>query len=434
MPADPNVVFICCDDLGYGDLGCYGAEYATPRIDEIANGGVRFTDHHSMSPICSPSRAAYLTGRRPHDVGVPWNVPAGRGAHAPGVAGLPPEEPTLADRLSAAGYNTGAVGKWHLGMSEMDGPLAHGFDSFFGFRSGCVDYYSHRFVWGQDDGVPPYHDLLENGNEVYHDGEYLTELLADRSVEFIGEHAGEDDPFFLYTAFNAPHYPLHAPARYREQVANLGPERQAIAAMVLAVDAAVGRIAATLDSAGVREETLLVFTSDHGPSREVRNHHDGSDTPFKGGSSGGFRGAKLSLFEGGIRVPAIVEPPVSPTEGAVSDAFVTGLDLVPTVLDYCGLDAGVLSPTGVSVRPAVEEGESIRSGEPVVWECGDTWAVRRDEWKLTTEDGLFLANLADDPRESTDRSEDRPDLLRKLRGIGETRTSDVSTSPEKDDP
>lgn len=151
---------------------------------------------------------------------------------------------------------------------------------------------------------------------------------------------------------------------------------------------------------------------------------------FKVAHPGGFRGAKLSPFEGGIRVPAIVEPPNSPTEGRISDAFVTGLDLVPTVLDYCDLDTGTLSPAGASLRPAIETGRSVRSGEPVVWECGNTWAVRRGEWKLTNEDGLFLANLADDPRESINRGEDHPGLVEKLRGIGEIRTSDVSTSSD----
>jgi len=418
MAERPNVVVICCDDLGYGDLGCYGAEYDTPAVDALAEEGVRFTDWHSMAPVCSPSRASYLTGRSPERAGVPGNVPAGRGAHSPGVAGLPPERTTLADRLSAAGYATGAVGKWHLGMVEEDGPLNQGFDSFFGFRSGCVDYYSHTFVWGQGGGIPPYHDLFEDGEEVYRDGEYLTDLIAGRSVEFVEDRA-DDGPFFLYTAFNAPHYPLHAPARYRERVAGLPAERQAIAAMVIAIDDAVGRIIAALEEAGVREETLVVFTSDHGPSREVRNHLDGSDTAFEGGSTGGLRGAKFSLFEGGIRVPGIVDPPASVDAGVEeSDAFVAGIDLVETVLDCCGLETDA-DTDGTSLRPALEGADAIREGEPVVWEHGDARAVRRGPWKLIRDDGPFLANLEDDPGERIDRSDDRPELVAELTEAGE---------------
>jgi len=135
----PNVVVICCDDLGYGDLGCYGAEYHTPNVDALAAGGVRFTDWHSNAPVCSPSRASLLTGRYPQRANVPGNVPSDRSERDPPV-GLPPEETTLADVLSAAGYETGAFGKWHLGMTERDDPLAHGFEEFFGFRSGCVDW------------------------------------------------------------------------------------------------------------------------------------------------------------------------------------------------------------------------------------------------------------------------------------------------------
>jgi len=444
-PERPNVVVVCCDDLGYGDLGCYGAEYDTPNVDALAGAGVRFTDWHSMAPVCSPARASYLTGRYPQRAGVPGNVPAGRGAHSPGVAGLPAGQSTLADRLSAAGYATGAVGKWHLGMGEADGPLNHGFDCFFGFRSGCVDYYSHTFVWGQGNDIPPYHDLFEDGEEVYRDGEYLTDLIAERAAAFVREHAEEsgnggaggdgddaseegasgesDDPFFLYTAFNAPHYPLHAPDRYRERedVADLPPERRAIAAMVAAVDEGVGRILDALAATGQREETLVVFTSDHGPSREVRNHLDGSDTPFEGGSTGGFRGAKFSLFEGGIRVPGIVVPPAGEanTDDGVSDAFAAGIDLVPTVLDYCGLDAGEMAPEGTSLRPAVEGSGTVRAGEAVVWESGDARAVRRDDWKLVSEDGeTVLADLDADPGERTDRSDDRPELVAELEAAG----------------
>jgi len=193
MP-EPNVVVVCCDDLGYGDLGCYDADYATPNVDRLAADGVRFTDWHSNAAVCSPSRASLLTGLYPQGAGVPDNVPSDRPEADPPL-GLPPEETTLADLLSGVGYETGAFGKWHLGMTERDDPIAHGFDEHFGFRSGCVDYYSHTMMWLQGNGVPPYHDLWDDREEVWHDGEYLTHLITDRAVGFgpvgVPERAGQ---------------------------------------------------------------------------------------------------------------------------------------------------------------------------------------------------------------------------------------------------
>lgn len=415
----PNVVVVVCDDLGYGDLGCYGAEYGTPNVDRLAAEGVRFTDWHSNAPVCSPSRASLLTGRYPRRAGVPGNVPYGRGEHSPGVAGLPPGEETLADVLSGAGYATGAVGKWHLGMVEADGPRNHGFDSFFGFRSGCVDYYSHTFMWGQHDGVAPYHDLFEDGEEVWHNGEYLTDLVTERSVEFVEEHAGEEEPFFLYTAYNTPHYPMHAPEEYFERFSELSDERQVQAAMVAGVDDGVGAILDALEREGVREDTVVVFTSDHGPSREVRNHLDGSEDPYYGGSTGGFRGQKFSLFEGGIRVPGIVAYPAE-VEPGECEAFALNMDVLPTVCDLCGVDA----PDGLDGEPVTHllAGEGGAPHGEVYWEQGDQLAARRGDWKLVLNgagpevdpdepaDPVHLSNLAEDPGEVVNVADEHPAL------------------------
>jgi arylsulfatase A-like enzyme len=419
----PNVVLICCDDLGYGDLGCYGAAYETPNVDALADDGIRLTDCHSNAPVCSPSRASLLTGRYPQRAGVPSNAPQGRPETNP-ETGLPPSERTLAAYLGDAGYRTGAFGKWHLGMTEEDGPNAHGFDEFFGFRSGCVDFYSHIMMWLQGNGVPPYHDLWENGEEVWRNGEYLTDLITERATEFLTEAAAEERPFFTYVAYNAPHYPLHAPEDYRERVRHLGldPERQAIAAMLQGVDDGVGAIVEVLEEAGVRENTVLLFTSDHGPSREIRNHLDGSRDPFEGGKTGGYRGEKFSLFEGGIRVPGIASYPGAIPRGETSDELVVGMDAVPTILDFCGVEpAATESFDGESLRGVLTEGESTPH-DRVYWSSGEQLAVRDGDWKLTLDarenagdpDEAVLADLDADPGESTNLVDEHPERADRL--------------------
>jgi arylsulfatase A-like enzyme len=421
---------VCCDDLGYGDLGCYGAEYATPNIDALAERGLRFTDWHSNAPVCSPSRASLLTGCYPHRVDVPRNAPQDRPEQI-AERGLSPDHPTIADLLGAAGYTTGAFGKWHLGSSTEDDPLACGFEEFFGFLSGCVDYYSHLMMWQQANGVPPYHDLWEDRTEVWHNGRYLTDLITERAVNFLDERANED-PFFAYVAYNAPHYPLHAPTTYHERVTIDDPERARHAAMVAGIDEGIGRMIDTLEQAGVRDETCVVFTSDHGPSREIRNHLDGSREPYHGGSTGGFRGEKFSLFEGGIRVPAIVSPPGSSNGDRAGEPpceeFVCSMDVLPTILSYADVDP----PTpcdGENFRHLVDGGDTTPHDQ-VFWEYSGQYAAREGDWKLVSDpetadseppsddrsplEEWLLFNLGEDPAESMDRSSDYPDRTRAL--------------------
>jgi len=177
-----NFVVIYADDLGYGDLGCYGSDgIRTPHLDALAARGVRFTNWYANSPVCSPSRAALLTGRYPQRAGVSTILGGKRG-----TTGLPTEERTLANRLKERGYATGFYGKWHLGTAVQHGPNAHGFDDFFGFLAGCVDYYSHIFYWGQAHGVNPVHDLWHNNREVWENGRYLTELITERWISSRG--------------------------------------------------------------------------------------------------------------------------------------------------------------------------------------------------------------------------------------------------------
>lgn len=417
----PNIVVVSCDDLGYGDLGCYGATYETPNIDDLATSGVRFEDWHSTAPVCSPSRASLLTGRYPPRAGVPRNI-ASKRPREQAQPGLPPEQRTLADRLGESGYRTSAFGKWHLGMRAKSRPMAQGFEKFFGFLSGCVDYYSHQFVWRSD--VAPYHDLWEDGYEVWHNGEYLTHLITDRAVDAIDAGVDDERPFFTYIAYNAPHYPMHVPETYLERFPELPPDRRVFAAMVAAVDDGVGRILDTLRERGVYEETLVVFTSDHGPSREVRNHMDGSDEPYLGGRTGGLRGHKMSLFEGGIRVPAIVSNPGEIDGGDASSALTMSIDLVPTILEACemavpdGLD-------GVSLWPLLTE-DATPSRDRLYWEFNEQLAVRDGDWKLVCNghdlfgdpNPVHLSNLESDPGEEHNRADEQPKLARELRADG----------------
>jgi arylsulfatase A-like enzyme len=415
--AEPNVIVIACDDLGYGDLGCYGAEYDTPNIDALADSGVRCTDWHGGGPVCSPSRASLLTGRYPANAGVRDNVGPDLD-----MEGLSAEQPTLPSVLGETGYRTGAFGKWHLGGAAETRPGAHGFEEFVGHVAGCVDYYSHVFYYPMAfDAGDPVHDLWNGEEEVWHNGRYLTHLVTDRTVEFIED--GAEDPFFAYVAYSAPHYPLHAPTEYLDRFPDLDDERRIIAAMIAAVDDGVGRILDALERIGERENTIVVFTSDHGPSRESWNDLDGSGEPFEGGSSGPYRAHKKSLLEGGIRVPAVIQYPGTFEGGVEFDGLASHADLLPTVLSCCDVDVpGDLD--GRSLRDDIRQGG--RPERTLYWERED-WercqlAVRRGDWKLVVNgrdyegdpDDLHLSNLADDPGESENLADADPERVREL--------------------
>jgi len=418
----PNIVIVYADDLGYGDVGCFGADdLRTPHLDRLAARGVRLTDWYSNSPVCSPSRASLLTGRHPVHAGV-QEILGGRR----GTLGLP-DQPTLASRLREAGYATGIFGKWHLGTAEGYTPLDRGFDTHFGFRAGCVDYYSHIFYWQQ--GVNPVHDLWDDDTEAWHNGRYLTEVIAERAVGFIEDHAAE--PFLCYVPFNAPHYPMHAPKEYVDRFAGLPPDRRIMAAMISAMDDGAGRILDALEAHDLTDDTIVFFSSDNGPSTESRNWLDGEEIDYRGGCAGGLRGHKGSLFEGGIRVPAILSWPGGgvPRGGAVALPGVM-MDLVPTLLGACGVAAsGEID--GIDLMPALcapeaPDGVSCAPEQRTLfWEYGPQLAVRRGDWKLVLSPrdhlgGPFVAesilvDLRADPGETTDLAAAFPAVAEELR-------------------
>jgi arylsulfatase A-like enzyme len=418
----PNFVVILTDDQGYGDLSCMGAtDFRTPHLDRVAASGARFTSWYSASPVCSPSRAALLTGRYPGNAGVRSILAGHRTA-----SGLPRRVPTLATALRAVGYRTAMFGKWHLGLTEGCRPEDHGFDEWFGFLSGCVDYYSHIHYWQH--GIDPLHDLWEDGREVFRNGRYVTELIAERAVDFVRRRAPRAEPFLLYLPFNAPHYPMHAPAEYVDRFRHLAPDRRIMAAMLSAVDDAVGRVAAELERQGVLADTCIFFQSDNGPSRESRNWLDGRRDPYYGGSAGALRGHKFSLFEGGIRVPGLLSWPARIPSGQVLHDAGAAIDVFPTLLRAAGGEPGAFEGDGADILPWVT-GAAPAPRRDLFWEMGRQTAMRRGPWKLVLngqlvegappEDAVHLALVTEDPGERRNLAGAEPALAAEMREAAE---------------
>lgn len=407
----PNFLIFLGDDQGYGDVGCYGGhDLQTPSLDRLAAEGVRSTQWYGGSPVCSASRASLLTGCYPQHVGVAGNVAGDWDA-----PGLRADLPTLPELLRKAGYQTYMSGKWHLGQGEGKRPHQRGFDDWFGFLHGCVDYYSHIFYWLMGGSKHhPRHDLWHNGEEIYHNGQYVTDLIAEHAIGYLRRAKADGRPFFLYVPFNAPHYPMHAPAAAIDRFPHLEEARRLTAALLWTYDRAIGRILAELDHLGLARETCVFASSDHGPSREARNWPDGREEPFSGGSTGGLRGEKFSLFEGGIRLPAIWRWPGVIPAGTASDAVLHHMDLAPTFLRA----AGVEPPAHLDGHDARD---TLTGGAPpnraaLCWAFGKQRAIRRGDWKLTCRDAdaHFLADLAADPAERYDLSAEHPDLVCEL--------------------
>lgn len=429
----PNIIVIVADDHGYGDLSCMGSDTVkSPRLDGLAESGALLTGFYSNSPVCSPSRASLLSGRYPGNAGVRSILQGYRT-----TPGLPASVPTLAKALSSCGYRTELVGKWHLGLTAESRPEAHGFDHSFGNLAGAVDYFSHIHYSPNNRKVPmngttyvgtPLHDLWEDGQEVHRDGEYMTEVLGAKAVEAVKRTEGDDRPFFLYLPFTAPHYPMHAPEKYKEPFRHLPWGKMIMAAMIAAMDEAIGSLIDELERQQIRDNTLILFMSDNGPSREIRNWMDGTQTPYQASDAGPFKGHKFSLFEGGVRVPGIVSWPAGIRAGQVIDQPIAAMDIFPTVLRLAGGDPDEYELDGTDVLPVLTSGEEP-SREYLFWEQGVQTAVRKGLWKLVLngqleetqppQDEVFLSNLVDDPGESTNLAEKYPDITNELRAAAD---------------
>lgn len=412
----PNVVLIVSDDQGWGDAGCYGSkDLHTPNIDSLAGSGVRFTQFYAAAPVCSPSRAAILTGRYPQRYGLIGNAASQRGKEG----GLPANEATMAEMFKAAGYATGHFGKWHLGYTPDQMPNAQGFDYSFGHMGGCIDNYSHFFYWSG----PNVHDLYRDGKEVHHDGEFFPDLLVREASAFMEQNKSRS--FFLYFAINLPHYPYQGDQKWLKQYRDLPYPRNLYAAFVSTMDERVGALMKKVRDLRLRERTIVIFQSDNGHSVEDRAH-------FGGGSAGPFRGAKFSLFEGGIRVPAIISWPGNLPENAVRDQMAFGCDWLPTLVELCGIKAPSAKVDGKSLVEVIRGNARSLPHGMLHWETGTarnpSWAVREGPWKLlgnpldnagaklaSKEKDLFLANLEQDPDESMNLAPQFPELVERLR-------------------
>ncbi len=413
----PNVILIYTDDQGSVDMGAYGtADIQTPWMDKLAKRGVLFTQMYAPAPVCSPSRAGLLTGRYPVRAGVPGNV-----SSAKGKAGMPPGQVTIAETLKAAGYATAHIGKWHLGYTPETMPNGQGFDYSFGHMGGCIDNYSHFFYWNG----PNRHDLWRQGKEVFEDGKYFPELMAKEAGDFIEKH--QDKPFFIYFAMNAPHYPYQGYAHwlnYYEKKKVKYP-RNLYNAFVSSQDEAIGNLLLKVKRLGLEKDTIVIFQSDHGHSTEQRAH-------YAGGSAGPYRGAKFSLFEGGIRVPSVVSWPGTLPEGERRTQVVHGCDWLPTIAALCGVDLMEKDIDGKNIAEVIKSKDAKSPHDVLHWTIGNSWAVRRGDWKLIgnprdtsnkgpigKDDRLFLVNLAEDISEMKNLTKQNPQVVAELKKLHE---------------
>ncbi len=277
-------------------------------------------------------------------------------------------------------------------------------------------------------GINPTHDLWEDNEEVWRNGEYLTEAITDYAVRAIRNAADTGQPFFLYVPYNAPHYPMHAPKKYMARFAQLPWDRQVMAAMISAVDDGVGAILAEVERLGLADQTCTVFTSDNGPSRESRNWLDGTLDPYYGGTVGGLKGHKFSLFEGGVRVPGIIHYPGVVPAGQVIDSPFCSMDVLPTICEWLDVDIADIETDGVS-QASFLAGHGDAPQRDLYWEIRDQTSVRRGDWKLVLNgklvegvpdaDTVFLANLATDPGEQINHAERQPEMVATLRAAAE---------------
>jgi len=406
----PNFVLIVADDLGYGDLGCYGAKTVkSPHLDRLAAEGMRLTDFHSNGPMCSPTRAALLTGLYQQRFGPRFERALSPRTKEEG--GLPLDAVTLAEELKRAGYVTGMFGKWHLGYESPYLPTRQGFDEFRGLVSGDGDHHTHIDRSGQEDWW--------NGERIEMQSGYTADLLTQHAVSFIERN--KDRPFFLYVPHLAIHFPWQGPddpphrrvgVNYANDKWGVIPDRTNVRphveAMIAALDRSVGEIVAALDEYGLERDTLVFFTSDNGGYLTY-----GKD--FRHISSNGpLRGQKGDVFEGGHRVPAIARWPGKIQAGATSDATTITMDLMPTFLELAG-QSPARKLDGVSLTGLLLEGERPKE-RTLFWRMGNR-AARRGDWKMVwpTRGEPMLFNLNKDLAESENVAATQPEITDQLR-------------------
>lgn len=399
----PNIIYIMSDDMGYGDLSCYGQKsYSTPHIDKLASQGIKLTNCYSAGAVCTPTRAAFMTGRYPARTPVGLMEPLR--SMATDTIGLTARYPSLATMMQGAGYETALIGKWHLGYRPQHSPTRNGFDYFFGIHSGGADYISHIGA----NGIRR-HDLYENETEVHRTG-YLTELFTDKAVAFLKQE--HKKPFLLVLTFTSPHWPWQGPtdSAYPDSVDfREGGSPAKYAAMMKSMDDGVGALMKTLDELRLTEETLVIFTNDNGGERYYSD-------------SGGLAQVKGTLWEGGLRVPAIVRWPDKIKGGGISDQVAITMDWTATILSAGGARAHPNFPLdGVDLMPILR-GQKKDVDRTLYWRTFQLnrntpcRAVRMREWKyLQDQQGEHLFNLAIDQQETSDVKAGHPRILKEMK-------------------
>lgn len=425
----PNIIYILADDLGYAELGCYGQKkIRTPRLDRLAAEGMRFTQHYCGNAVCAPSRCVLMTGKHAGHAVVRNNVTIGKEGQYP----LPEGTPTIARLLKSAGYVTGAMGKWGLGPPGSSGdPNNQGFDLFFGYNcQGHAHNHYPKYLWRNDRHV----DIAGNDGASATGKQHSHDLFEAEALAFI--KANKDRPFFLYLPFTIPHLALQVPEDSLAEYKDKWPDppykggkgylphshpRAAYAAMVTRMDRSVGRIVDLLKEIALERDTLVMFSSDNGPTHDGAG---GSDSDFFA-SAGPLRGLKGSLYEGGIRVPFIARWPGRIKEGSTSDLPCAFYDMLPTLCDVAGVQP-TSGMDGVSILPTLLGRTGQKRHEILYWEFagyGGQQAVRMGDWKGIRRDmqkgnrTLQLYNLAVDLGEKNDIAAKHPEIVERIARI-----------------
>lgn len=379
----PNIILIVADDLGYGDPGCYGGTLCdTPNLDKMAHEGVRLTDFYVSTPVCAPTRVSLMTGKFPQRTSLP-NIPDYKNPKA----GLSPDETTIAELLRKVGYHTGLVGKWHLGYAPKFRPLRQGFDEFYGFLSGWLDYNKHTY----NDETK----WMFRNDEPFDEPGYTTDLFTREAISFIDRH--KNQPFFLYLPYNAPHEPLEAPEEWMKRSRN-----GVYGAVVACMDDSIGKVLNRIKEHGLDDNTLVIFMSDNG------NDGKGTNAPLQG--------QKRELWEGGIRVPAIIRWPGHIPAGEVVREPIISMDWFNTIAGAAGVCIPKsLNVDGKDILPVLKD-KKKSPHDIIFWQFFNQSAVRQGEFKLLREENKpdRLFNLVKDLGEKNDLAAKNPALAKKL--------------------
>ena len=399
--APPNIVYVMADDLGYADVSCYGRpDLKTPNIDRISAKGVRFLQAYANSAVCTATRTALITGRYQYRLRLGLEEPLGVGN--PRI-GLPPEHPTLPSQLKKAGYSTTLIGKWHLGELPSFGPLKSGYDHFYGFRGGGIDYYRHE-------GTDHKPDLWDDDMPIEKIG-YATELFGDRAVDVINGYAKARSPFFVSLHFNAPHWPWEAPGDQAEaerlKTRNLAAydagTQKTYQKMIETMDTQIGRVLKALDANRLTSNTIVIFTSDNGGERFA--------------DTWPFTGRKTELLEGGLRIPSIISWPARIPQGKTSDQVSISMDWMPTLLAAADGSPDPAYPMdGVNLLPMLTGAAPVLP-RTLYWryKANAQRAMREGDMKLLKIlNNTFLFNVAEDPMERANLKQRQPEVYDRL--------------------